>query len=114
MEPSYFQPGRRRPVVVYIELDNFTSKYLQDKKQYQTILAVTAELIDTNGKLLLRNHYKRVEDLAGKKRRDFYIAPQLTLPSMPTGRYTVKVIVEDLLGNKMDQASITLDIVASK
>jgi len=114
MEPSYFQPGRPRPVVVYIELDNFTSKYLQDKKQYQTILAVTAELIDTNGKLLLRNHYKRVEDLAGKKRRDFYIAPQLTLPSMPTGRYTVKVIVEDLLGNKMDQASITLDIVASK
>ncbi len=108
MEPGYFRPNKDRDVIVYLELDNFTSKFIEDTKVYQTLLALTIELIDADGKVVHRQHDERIEDAAQSRRRDFYIARIIGLPAVPAGEYTLKATVEDLVGNKVSQSSLKL------
>jgi len=111
MSKDYFQAGKSRAVIVYLELDNFVSTYLKDKRMYQTLLALTVEVIDPKGKVHFRHHYERIEDLANRRRRDFYLAPPVNLPPMRAGDFILKVTVEDLVGNKVAQASTDLKIL---
>jgi len=111
MAKEYFVSGKPRPVVVYVEIDNFTSKHDAEAGHYQTLLAMTVELVNANGRVLFRQAYPRIEDPSKRLRRDFYIAPKpVTLPAMTAGKYTVKVTVEDLLGNKVAQKGTMIEV----
>ena len=113
MPKNYFIAGKRRPVIVYIELENFISKYLTDKKLYQTLLSLTIEVLDTNNsnRVCWRHHDEQIEDLSAKQRRDFYIARLITLPAtLPSGDLKLKITVEDIHGNKVAQKIIPLKI----
>jgi len=111
MPPEYFVAGKPLPIIVYLELENFTSKFLSDKKIYQTLLSMTIEVLNENGRSIWRQRYERIEDTANKKRKDFYLAPQITLPAaLPSGKVKLKITVEDLHGNKVAQRSIDLEI----
>jgi hypothetical protein len=110
MPVDYFVSGRRLPVIVYFELENFTSKKINEDA-YQTLLAVTMEILDNQGKVLWRQHDERIEDMANKQRHDFYIARLITLPpGLPAGKLQLKLTVEDLNGNKVSQKMTTLEL----
>jgi hypothetical protein len=110
MPKEYFVAGKRLPVIVYFELENFNSKMLK-ADSYQTLLAVTIEILDKEGRILWRQHDERVEDLANKQRHDFYIARLVTLPAvLPTGKLQLKLTVEDLNGNKVAQKMTLLEL----
>jgi hypothetical protein len=111
MPASYFVTGRSLPVIIYIELENFMSKFLTEKQSYQTLLSMTIEVLAGSGKVCWRQHYEQIEDLANKQRRDFYLAPQVTLPAgLPEGKLRMKVMIEDLNGNKVAQRMLNLEV----
>ncbi len=113
MPASYFVTGRSLPVIIYIELENFMSKFLAEKQSYQTLLSMTIEILDGSGKVFWHQHYEQIEDLASKQRRDFYLAPQVTLPAgLPEGKLKMKVMIEDLNGNKVGQRTLNLEVKA--
>ncbi len=104
MPSSYFVAGKSLPVIVYLELDNFTSKYLKERDAYQTQLSLTTEVLDGSGVVVWRQHDEQIEDTTNKRRRDFYIARLVTFPpGLPAGKLKLKVTVEDLHGNKSVQ-----------
>ncbi len=105
MPDSYFVTGRKLPVIVYIELEHFISKYVKEKHIYTTELALTIEIIDPiTGKVCWQHHDEYIKDVSKKRRHDFYIARLITLPpTLPAGKLKLKVTVEDLTGNKVAQ-----------
>ncbi len=105
MPASYFVAGKKLPVIVYIELEHFVSKYNEKQHIYTTELALTIEIIDPiSGTVCWRHHDEYIKDISQNRRRDFYIARLITLPpSLPTGKLKLKVTVEDLTGNKVAQ-----------
>lgn len=106
MPPEYFVAGKSLPVIVYLELDNFTSKKL-GQDNHQTLLSLTMEIVTESGKVCWRQHDDKIEDTANKQRRDFYIARLIHLPpALPAGKLGLKVTVEDLNGNKVAQRSL--------
>lgn len=111
---EYFVAGRLLPVIVYVELENFTSRFIQEKNIYETLLSMTIELIaekDNVAQVLWRHHDENIKDISRKKRRDFYIARLITLPAnLPTGELKLKVTIEDHYGNKVSQRSIQFSL----
>ncbi len=112
MPDSYFVAGKRLPVIVYIELEHFISKYIEKQHVYTTELALTIEIIDPiSGTVCWRHHDEYIKDVSQNRRRDFYIARLITLPaSLPAGKLKLKVTVEDLTGNKVAQNITTFTI----
>ncbi len=108
---NYFIVGRKLPVIVYIELENFTSRFNSKKRLYETLLSMTIEIIKEDesggGYICWRHHDENIKDISRKRRRDFYIARLITLPAhLPAGKLTLKVTIEDHYGNKVTQKAI--------
>ncbi|MFA5863482.1 MAG: hypothetical protein WC975_02220 [Phycisphaerae bacterium] len=111
MPREYFVTGKNLPIIIYLELENFTSKYLPDKKNYQTLLSLTIEVLSASGKVCWKQHYDQIEDLSNKHRRDFYLAPSVTLPpNLPEGNLKLKITLEDLNGNKVAQRMTDMEL----
>lgn len=108
---GYFRPDRARPVIVYIELDNFASVYVEKRRKYKTSLGLTIRLIDKQGKVRQSWHHEPIEDFARKHRRDFFHAQPVNLPAMNASEYKLKITVDDLVGDKT--TSKILDIAIS-
>jgi hypothetical protein len=114
MPVEYFVAGKTLPVIVYLELDNFTSKKLGEDN-YQTLLSLTMEIVTESGKVCWRQHDDKIEDTANKQRRDFYIARLINLPAaLPSGKLGLKVTVEDLNGNKVAQRNLPFELKTSR
>lgn len=110
MPTEYFIAGKTLPVIVYLELDNFTSKKLGEDN-YQTLLSLTMEIVTESGKVCWRQHDDKIEDTANKQRRDFYIARLINLPpALPAGKLGLKVTIEDLNGNKVAQRNLPFEL----
>lgn len=111
MPADYFVTGKKLPVIVYLELENFTSKYLPDKKAYQTLLSMGIEVLDGTGRRLWGDQYDKIEDLASRQRRDFFLGTRVTLPAtLPEGKLQLKVTLEDQHGNKASQKMIAFEM----
>lgn len=112
IEPAEFPVGRRNLVLVYIEIDNFTSKQTTSGL-YRTLLSVRQELFNKAGESLWNKKDENIEDLARQKRRDFYltVGPIAIPKTLPPGEYSLKVEVEDVLAGKMNGRAATFRIV---
>jgi len=109
MPESYFRSGKERQVIVYLELEYFRSSWLEDKKEYETLISLTVELLDNQGRLCGRQYrVDRIRDLSPRRRRDFFIAPIVTLPSVAPGEYVLKVTASDLIANKTTQRTLSV------
>jgi hypothetical protein len=114
MPAEYFVVGKTLPVIVYLELDNFTSKKLGEDN-YQTLLSLTMEIVTESGKVCWRQHDDKIEDTANKQRRDFYIARLINLPAaLPAGKLGLKITVEDLNGNKVAQRNLPFQLSTAR
>jgi hypothetical protein len=102
-ENHVFQAGadgvRGERMQVYVEVRNFTSRL--HGAMYETSLAGQVEIRDFANKLVSpvsRIDFPAYVDRSQTPRQDYFINFQFHLPSpMPAGRYTLRVLVKDVL-----------------
>jgi len=112
ISPNTLVAYRENRVIVYCEIENFTSQPHGDG-QYRTLLANRIELFSADGTSVWSQEEPQIEDLCRRRRSDFFLAQLITLPRrLPAGDYVLKVTVKDLLASKMNQASIQLRLVS--
>ncbi len=116
--PSYrFVAGRAQPVIVYVELERFAQRQVMGpdgQPRYQTKLSQRLELYHVADDLNTWN--RQAETVSGETRnrlRDYYLTNQVTLPAnLGVGRYHLKVVMRDFIGERVAEAIIPIEIVA--
>ncbi len=111
LDSSRFQTGDR--ALVYVEIQNFSTQQFgsanlsesESDAQWVTRLQTSYKILDPAGRVVQRETYPVIEDVANQRRRDFYLHLPLTIADLPAGDYQLRVSVEDL-GNS---ASATLE-----
>ncbi|HSW47034.1 MAG TPA: hypothetical protein VLM89_15835 [Phycisphaerae bacterium] len=110
VQPPLFPAGRPVHVFCYCEIGNFHSEPTQDGR-LRTVLAATAEVFDSTGKIVWQQKVPQIEDLVHTPRRDFFIPLEIKLPdTLGAGEYVAKVGIEDKLGATADQQRLTFTI----
>ena len=103
-----FVPGQE--VLVYAEVDNFTIESTVDG--YRTSLAISYQILDSEGRVVGNHDFAPSEDSCGSARRDFYVMCRFQMPErIYDGEHTLKLSLEDHGGNKLGDSSITFRIV---
>lgn len=117
-ETSTFLAGREQPVVVYLEVENFTS---QKSSQDQFQVKLSQEIVlynESDGLAVWRQPAVEIVDNSRNRRRDFFVVQLVRLPArLSVGKYLLKVRVTDSIGGKggsLDESSIPLQIVADQ
>jgi hypothetical protein len=103
-----FTPGQR--MLVYCEVENYSTVQVQEISQTEahTRLRGSYVIYDQQGRAVQQSEYPIVQDIARKRRRDFYMHFPIQLESLAPGSYKLELMVEDLNGNKT--ASIEPDL----
>ena len=112
-----FRPGD--PVTLYAEVENFVSERAQQSGQsvtYRTALKSSYRVFDSEGRVVGKGTaFKTIKDVCHNYRRDFFIAYRIELPEhMYAGTHTLKLTVEDVLGQKIGQGSVEFEVVAGE
>lgn len=112
IEPAEFPAGRKNLVLIYIEVDNFTSTKTSSG-MYRTLLSVRQHLLTRDGQEMWSKRDENIEDLARQQRRDFYltIGPIAIPKALAPGEYSLKVEVEDMLAGKLNSSVAKFKIV---
>jgi hypothetical protein len=98
-----FKAGQ--PVLLYVELDNFTVK--QSGDNYETKFQAEYNIVDASGGRINKK-LNPIEETDGRsRRRDYFMSCQLEIPKdLKPGPYTLQLIVEDVIGQKSSEAKI--------
>ena len=116
--PSYrFIAGRAQDVIVYVELERFTQRELtgpDGQARYQTKLSQRLELYHAVDDLNAWNRRaETVSDETRNRLRDYYLTNMVTLPAnLGVGRYHLKIVTRDLIGERVAETIIPIEIVA--
>ncbi len=101
-----FVPGQQ--VLLYAEVENFKS--VETHKGYHTALRSSYQIIDSQGHRVAAESPQLVEEYCQNPRRDYFVRYRLHLPTpLPPGEYTLRLTIEDTLGNKVGESSIAFD-----
>ncbi len=104
MPPGQLIAYQTNRTVVYTEVKNFVSKKLADG-QYETLLAGRLELLTPNGRLVWHHEESSIKEVSKQRREDFFLAQLVTFPpGLSPGDYVLKVMIQDLLGGKANEA----------
>lgn len=114
-ESSTFLAGDDNRMIVYVELDHFSSIQRADK-QYEVKLQQELTLFnDADGLAVWRHEPVEIVDISRNQRRDFFMNQRITLPArLSVGKYLLKVSVTDLHGGSIDETTIKMEIVADQ
>jgi hypothetical protein len=105
---SNFKPNQE--VLLYCELDNFVSEKVG--AGYETRLDGSYEILDAAGKKVFNDNLPEDSHICRSRRRDYFIAYRLYMPSrIEPGKYTLKLTIHDIKGNKYGQADVPFQIV---
>jgi hypothetical protein len=108
--PKYdFKPGQE--AVLYAEVENFASQ--PDKNGYHTALKSRYQIVDSRGVRVAEQEYAVTEEWCKNPRRDYFVRYFVYMPGrIPSGNYTLQLMVEDTLGRKVARSSVPFTIVA--
>lgn len=97
---SEFSSGQK--TLVYLEVENHKTIESQSAtgNDFRTRLRGSFAIYDANGKVVQQAEFPTVDDVARKRRRDFYMYMPVTLGDLPPGNYVLHALVEDVYGNK--------------
>jgi hypothetical protein len=97
---TMFQPDQR--MLVYCEVENYTSmqREINLQTEVHTRLRGSYVIYDQQGRAVQQSEYPNVEDIARKRRRDFYMYFPIQLENLKPGQYKLQLMVEDLNGRK--------------
>lgn len=112
VDPARFVGGRDHPIIIYCEVQNFSSQ-VNEKKQWETRLSQEMVLYTETGMPVWNDRSKSIVDLSRNRRHDFFIAKKTKLPSTLTiGRYVLKLSVTDQQSNRVAETTVPIQIVA--
>ncbi len=110
MPPGQLTAYQTNRTVVYTEVKNFVSKKLADG-QYETLLAGRLELLTRDGRLVWHHEESSIKEVSKQRREDFFLAQLVTFPpDLSPGDYVLKVMIQDLLGGKANEAHVEFSI----
>ena len=95
-----FSAGQK--MLVYCEVENYKTVGHQTAtgNDFRTRLRGSFAIYDADGKVVQQAEFPTVDDVARKRRRDFYMYMPVTLGDLPAGQYVLHALVEDIYGNK--------------
>jgi hypothetical protein len=112
IEPAHFVAQREQQAIVYLELENFSSKQ-NDAKMWQTDVTQEAVLYTEDGLQVWADKTQRIQDLCRNRRHDFFLRTLVKFPgNLTVGRYMLKVTVVDQQANHVAEASLPIQMVA--
>ena len=100
-ERDEYTPGR--PVLVYSEIENFTSELTADG-MYRTLLKSKIQIFKagTNGDLVAEIPFDTTEDLCRNVRKDYFHSYKFEIPrNISLGPHVMKLTVEDEISQKV-------------
>ena len=99
-DSNQFKAGQK--MLVYCEVENYRTIENQSAtgSDFRTRLRGSFAIYDAGGKVVQQAEYPTVDDVARKRRRDFYMYMPVTLGDLPAGEYMLHALVEDIHGNK--------------
>ena len=110
MPPDHLNTRQTNRTVVYTEVKNFVSNKLDDG-QYETLLAGRLELLTDDGRLVWDHEEPTIKEVSRQRREDFFLAQLVTFPAgLSPGDYVLKVMIQDLLGGKANEAHVEFTI----
>jgi hypothetical protein len=102
-----FRPGQE--VLLYCEVENFQSK-LGDKG-YHTALKARYQVFDASGNRVAEKDLGLKEEHCQNRRRDFFVPYFLWMPKqVPSGKYQLKLTLEDIHAGQTSEATIEFSI----
>src|SRR5262249_49606548 len=106
---SHVKAGQR--LLVYCELTGM--QYEEKCSEFVSRLASRIEIASVaNGTTVWMQELGPAEDVCGSRRHDFYVNYRVDLPSsLPTGLYSLRLIQNDLVGQRSASAEIPVEIV---
>jgi len=105
MGEEAFIAGRTARTIVYCEVRNFRSERTSENL-YRTVLGTRLEVLTADGQSVWQHEEPEIVDLCRRQRTDFFIAQRTTLPpTLAAGDYVLKVLVEDRLSGKANEAT---------
>ncbi len=111
-EPPRFSAGMDHPVIMYCEVQNFSSQ-LDANKLWQTQLTQDAVLYTENGMSVWNDKSQTINDGCRNRRQDFFVVQRLKLPgTLPIGRYLLKVTIQDTQAKRMAEKTVPILVVA--
>lgn len=104
-----FKPDQE--FLLYCEIDNFVSEQVK-AGGYETQLQGNYEIVDANGRRVAYVDLPMDSHICRNRRRDYFIAYRMHMPqNISSGRYTLKLTIEDMKGPKFGQAELPFQIV---
>lgn len=104
MGPEDVVAGKPTQTIVYSEIDNLHAVQ-RDDGRYETRLSTRVEVLTSDGQSVWEHVEPEIVDQCRRRRRDFFLAQRVTFPAtLPAGSYVLKVMVEDLLSGRTDEA----------
>lgn len=112
-----FIAGQAQDVIVYVELERFAqleSSGPDGQPRYQTKLSQRLELYHAADDLNAWNRRaETVTDETRNRLRDYYLTNMVTLPAnLGVGRYHLKIVTRDLIGERIAETIIPIEIVS--
>ncbi len=115
--PTYrFVAGKAQQAIVYVELERFGQREFvgtDGQPRYETKLSQRLELYHVADDLNTWNRAaETVTDVSRNHLRDYYLINQITLPAnLGVGRYHLKVVMRDLVGDTVAESIIPIEVV---
>jgi len=112
-----FIAGQAQNVIVYVELERFTqleSSGPDGQPRFETKLSQRLELYHAADDLNAWNRRaETVTDETRNRLRDYYLTNMVTLPAnLGVGRYHLKIVTRDLIGERIAETIIPIEIVS--
>lgn len=104
-----FRPDQE--VLLYVEVDSFSSVWRPQSKLYETTLQGSYEVRDLSGRRVAQYTFPVEKDLCRNRRRDFFMWYRFYAPQVNPGEYTLQVTVEDVAGEKFGQSAAVAFVV---
>lgn len=104
-----FKPDQE--FLLYCEIDNFVSEQVK-AGGFETQLQGNYEIVDANGRRVAYVDLPMDSHICRNRRRDYFIAYRMHMPqNISSGKYTLKLTIEDMKGPKFGQAELPFQIV---
>ncbi len=100
MENRILEAGQT--VLIYCEIENHSSqsKLVGEQTMASTRLAGSCIVYDENQRVVQQAEFPVVEDLAQRRRRDFYMHIPFVVGDLPAGKYRYQLMIDDIGGGK--------------
>ena len=107
---THFSAGREYPVILYCEIENFSSR-LNGNKYWETNLTQECLLYNPTGQRIWEDKRTAIADTCRNRRRDFFVVKMIRIPPLAAGQYSLKITITDPQSNRGTQATLPLQIV---